>query len=143
MKKYQLIITIAVVVILGAAVATAQWSDPQTLSVSNPEEKHIPVNSSNVLQIKQNAGLVVGDPFLVTENAQFDQAVLVAGTIRGGNNPRNPDNVYFGGPVNEVGIEANGTFYVRDEITSPSLATGNNTVKQVCADQYGFLSLCQ
>ncbi len=143
MKKYQLIITIAVIVIIGTAVATAEWIDPQTLSVGNPEEKYIPVNSSSVLQVKQNAGLVVGDPFLVTENAQFDQAVLVAGTIRGGNNPRNPDNVYFGGPVNEVGIEANGTFYVRDEITTPSLATPINTLKQVCADQYGFLSLCQ
>lgn len=149
MKKYQLIITIGVVVIVGFTAVRAAWFDPQTVpgQISSADQGvYIPVNSGNSHQIKTQ-GIGIGGGFIAVDDAQFDQGVFVPGVIRGGDpiysNP-GPSTVSFGGPNNEVGIEANGTFYVRDEIATPSLATGNNTVvKQVCADQYGFLSLCQ
>ncbi len=149
MKKYQVIITICAIAILGFTAVRAEWSDPQ--SGEGSDTVYIPVNSSSALQIKTE-GLAVGGTFLVTDNAQFDQGVFIpeTATIFGGdplyvtqgtpNNP-SPRTIYFGGPNNEVGIEANGTFYVRNEITTPTLS--NTTLKQVCADQYGYLSLCQ
>lgn len=140
MKYSRHIAIVAIIAFLGVTVAAASWSDPAIVPVGG--NRDTPVNSSIFDQIK-NQGLGV-QTFFVANNAQFDQAVFASGMIRGGTpatNPMLPSTVSFGDTTHQVGIDANGTFYVTETITSPTL--GNIGQRQVCADQYGFLSLCQ
>jgi hypothetical protein len=129
-----------VIALVGATVVGAAWSEPSTSPSAG--NRDIPVNSSSFHQIKPQ-GLGV-QTFFAAGNAQFDQAVFASGMIRGGTpamNPMQPTTVYFGDTTNKVGIDANGTLYVTDTITTPVLS--NIGQQQVCADQYGTLVICQ
>ncbi len=137
MKHLRSIITIALIATLGWGIAQANWADPTIEPLGDGRE--IPVHSGSD-QIKEGA-LAVQDVFFVAQNAQFDQTVFAQGIIRGGG-PQASGPVLFGDQVYRVGIEANGTMYTRGIISSPSLINQGDQ-RQVCADQYGYLSLCQ
>lgn len=131
------VITIGVLLALGASYVHAAWSEPTGTAVPGDTYVHIPVNTGNVDQIR-NGDLHVGT-FMTTSNAQFDQNLFLAGTVHGGTPAEVNSTVSFGGTdtVNIVGTGGiNATSYLRSDLLA------NNASKEVCATPEGVLVLC-
>jgi hypothetical protein len=141
MKKQTIpyIITALTLVILGVSVTRAAWSEPSFPPVT--VNRAAPVNSGRIHQIKDQ-GLGV-QTFFVATNAQFDQAVFASGMIRGGSpatNPMTPSTVSFGDAIYTTNIEATGEISVKDTIQAVPLT--NPAVRQLCADEQGYIRSC-
>ena len=131
------IITLGVLLALGASYVHAAWSEPVGTAVPGDTYVHIPINTGSVDQTR-NGDLHVGT-FMAESNAQFDQNLFLAGVVRGGTPSDVNSTVSFGGTdtVNIVGTGGiNATSYLRSDLLA------NNNSKEVCATPEGVLVLC-